>query len=999
MKKIFFYLFLFHLIISAQQSANKFTAAVNFYNDHNFSAAFQLFKEIISNNVFDEEKLSSAKFYAADCLLNLDQYDGAAAELEAFIDQYKFSNFREAALYKLGTIYYIKGEYRKARERLLSLLNEFPHGEFTGSSYYWIAESYFSENKFLEAEENFRESIALKRTNKFIAHSLYSLAQVYEKTNDYTSAVANYDELLAFYKDDPLAPKSQMRIGICYFNLKEYDNAILELTDPLIKKLQEQELTGAKFFLANSFARLKQYKEAAQVYNELLQQVKDESYLNKINYSLAWIYFQQNNYEEAYKIFHRLSENAADSLKAESLFWSGESKRYLGDAKTSNEIFKEFVTKYPEHKLVSRAQLGIGSVYFNQSNAGDAQKALLNATISNDKLTRGRAYTLLGEMRLDYGFDKPEQQSGGKNFEDAKKYFSEAIKLTTEQPELNNRATLGLAVAEYYLNNYDASVLHLENLKTRAKNFESNKVSFYLAESYFVKGKYSSALKYYNSISETSDDITKQVVLGKAYTYFNMKDFPNAISFFNEFLSKYKTDRNINDVKLRLADSYFGTKNFEKASAIYRDLFSKEKTFLNNDLAYYQYCQSLFKAGKGKEAIEAFENLQEKFPGSKFADQSQYIIGWINFQQNNFNGAIANYEKLLKKYTQSALRPIAFYSIGDSYFNLGQYDSAIVFYSKILDEFSNTQYIFDAVNGIQYAYVAKEEPENAISFIDKFIAANPNSKYSDQIFFKKGDLYYSIEKYDAAIKTYKEFISKYPGSTLVSNAYYWIGKSAANLKDETEAINNFTLAKQSAPKSEIGISSTIELAKIYSDKKQFASAVAVLKEASDAVPTSNRVPELLYLQGINQAKDNKIADASSTFDQIVSYYEGSIFASKAKVELGKIELQKNNFEAAQALLKEVGEKRVDDIGAQAQYYYGVSLFNQNKIEEAITAFVRVRSVFSTYDEWYSKSLLKLGDCYVKLKDKQQAREMYRAVLNRHQTGEFAQEAKKKLRQL
>jgi len=200
-------------------------------------------------------------------------------------------------------------------------------------------------------------------------------------------------------------------------------------------------------------------------------------------------------------------------------------------------------------------------------------------------------------------------------------------------------------------------------------------------------------------------------------------------------------------------------------------------------------------------------------------------------------------------------------------------------------------------------------------------------------------------------------------------------------------------------KSEIGISSVIELARIYSDKKQYSSAVNVLKEASDAVPTSNRVPELLFQQAVNLAKDNNIAEASSIYNQIITYYEGAIFAAKAKVALGIIELQKNNYENAQALFREVGEKRTDDIGAEAQYYYGVLLFNQNKIEDAITSLVRVRSVFAAYDEWYTKSLLKLGDCYVKLKDKKQAREMYRAVLSRHNSGEFADEAKKKINQL
>ncbi len=988
MKKIFFIVFLFTLSISAQNMNKKFISAINFYEAHNFGAAYQLFNEIFSEKILDEQKLIAAKYYSADCLLNLDQLDGSAAELEYFIDHFKYSNFHESALYKLGTIYFVKGEYRRARERLITLINEYKYGEYTGSAYYWIGEAYLAESKFVDAEENFREGIAQKRTNKFIVNSIYSLAQSYEKIKDFKSAVANYDELLAYYQDDPLAPKSQMRIGICYFILNEYDNAILELTDPLLKKLPHKELVEAKFFLANSYVRLKEYKEAAQVLIELLGDIKELPISNKINFSLAWIYFQQTNYDEAYKIFKELAGSLDDTLKVSSLYWSGECKRYLGDDKTAGEIFKQFIEKYPSHPFASKAQLGIGSVYFNQSNTADAEKALLNATISEDKATRGRAYTLLGEIRLNR-----------KLFNDAKTYFLEAVKLTQNQSELNFRASLGLAVSEFYLNNYSASVKTLEDLKTRAKNFENDKINFYLAESYFSQGQYSPSLKNYNSIKSSSSEINKQTILGKAYAYFNLKDFPNAIYFFNEFLTKYKNDQSTNEVRLRLADSYFASKNFDKASIIYRDLFSKENYALNNDLAYYQYGQSLFKAGKLDEAITAFKNLQEKFPRSNYADDSQYVIGWINFQQNNFDQAIKSYKELLVNSPKSTLVPIVYYSIGDSYFNLGQYDLSIEYYSKVMDEFPSSQYIFDAVSGIQYAYVAKEQPENAIKFIDQFISSNPSSKFNDQLFFKKGDLFYSIEKYDEAIKIYKEFIANYAVSSLIPNAYYWIGKSAVNMKNETEAIDNFINARARSSKSDIGISSAIELANIYSNRKQYSEAVGVLKEASDAVPTSNRVAELLYLQGTNEVKDNKIGEAFATFEQIINYYEGSIFSAKSKVEWGMVLLQQNNYEAAQLLLKEVGEKRTDDIGAQAQYYYGVLLFNQNKFEDAISALVRVRSVYAAYDEWYSKSLMKLGDCYVKLKDNKQAREMYRAVLTRHSAGELAIEAKRKLNQL
>ncbi len=988
MKKFFLIIFFLCLSLEAQQGTDKFLSAVNAYNNNEFGTAFQLFSDIINNENLDEQKYSAAKYYSADCLLNLNELDGSAIIFESFIDTFKFSAFRVNAIYKLGTIYYAKGEYRKARERLNVLLTEYPGCVLIGSAYYWIGEAYFAENKFVDAEENFREALGHRSTNQFVVITLYTLAQLYELTGNYNSAVAEYDELLSYYKDDPLAAKSQMRIGICYFNRKDYDNAILELTDPLMKKLSPKDLHDAKFFLANSYIRLKEYKEAYQVYNDLLVETNDQSYSQKIKYSLAWLKFQQNDYDGAYVIFNELSQKAADSLKAISLYWSGECKRYLGNVKEADEILKSFIAKYPENSLASKAQLGVGSINLTQSNSAEGERALLNATISNDQSTRGKAYTLLGEMRLNK-----------KNFDGAAKFFNEAIKLTMDEKDLNNRAVLGLAVAQFYLNNYVEAAKNLDNLKLHARNFENDKINFYLAETYFLQGKYSTALKNYNSVSPASEDLTRQTMLGKAYCYFNLKDFPNSTFYFNEFITKYNSDPSVSEAKLRLADSYFGTKSFEKASAIYRELFSAEKVALDNDLAYYQYGQSLFKSGKSKEAINTFGNLQERFPHSQYVTESQYVIGWIHFQENDFNSAMTEYKKLIERYPRSNLKPMTFYSIGDCYFNLGNYDSSIVFYSKVLTGFPNTQYVFDAVNGIQFAYVAKEQPESAISFIDQFIDANANSKFADQIFFKKGDLYYSIQKYDQAILAYKDFISRYPKSAMIPNAYYWIGKSAANMKNKTEAINNFTVAKQSAAKSEIAISAAIELAAIYNGENQFSSAVNILKETVDANPASNRLPELLYLEGINQVKDNKLDAAASTFDQVISYYEGVVFAAKAKVELGKIFITKHNYAGALPLLKDVGEKRLDDIGAEAQYYYGVLLFEQNKVDDAISALVRVRSVFAAFDEFHTKSLLMLGDCYVKLNDKKQAREMYRDVLSKHPSGDFAAEAKKKMKLL
>ena len=87
------------------------------------------------------------------------------------------------------------------------------------------------------------------------------------------------------------------------------------------------------------------------------------------------------------------------------------------------------------------------------------------------------------------------------------------------------------------------------------------------------------------------------------------------------------------------------------------------------------------------------------------------------------------------------------------------------------------------------------------------------------------------------------------------------------------------------------------------------------------------------------------------------------------------------------------------MGAKSQYYLGQSLYDQAKYNDAITALVRVRTVYSRYEEWLMRSYLLLGDCYVKLNDKRNAAEMYRAVLTKYSGTPIGDEAQQKLRKV
>jgi len=397
-----FILLIFLLIanLNAQSLNRTFDEALKLYQNNNYTSAYQLFKSIIADNLLNDNEKSSSHYYAAECLVKLNQLDGAAAEFESFLKLFPLSSFRESVLYELGTIYYHNDEYRKARENLSTLIYEYPGSTYIGSAYYWIGESYSAQNKFIDAEENLKEAISRRDENNFITNSIYALGQLYEETGDYNNAVAHYDELLTYYKNSPLAPRAQLRIGICYFILKDYDSAVLELTDPQINNLPGEELVEAKYFLANSFVRLRDYKNATTIFEELLKDNYDQTLNNKINYSLAWIKFQKNEFIEAFKIFNELSSVENDTIAIASLFWSGECKRYLGESVQANEIYDQFIKKYPSHPYAARAQLGKGTSYYSQNLSQEAESSLLKAVNSTDPYSRGKAFALLGELKL-----------------------------------------------------------------------------------------------------------------------------------------------------------------------------------------------------------------------------------------------------------------------------------------------------------------------------------------------------------------------------------------------------------------------------------------------------------------------------------------------------------------------------------------------------------------------------------------------------------------------
>jgi len=971
----------------SQTVAEEFNRGMDAYNKLLFADAYKIFEAVIQDYGTEDELYVSARFYSANSILKMGKKDEAAAGFEFIVNNVVWSKFREESLFALGLIYFDIKRYALCRKNHLLMIYQYPNSDYVGSAMYWIGESYAAEGKLDEAIDFLTQAIEDKSSNRFRDYALYALASVYEKMQDYQNAVKYYDQLLTYHSSSPLALQAQVRIGVCYFYLKDYYNSILELNNPALQNLPGENLAEALYLLANSHYRVEEYADAANTYSEIIDRFPRSSVYRNAQYGLAWSLFQQSKYNEAYNVFNNLSQGD-DSTAIKSFIWKGESKRYSGNPNEALIIFQDFLKRYPNHPSASLVESLIGLIYFDQNKFELSSQYLTNATSSDDPVTRAKAFTMIGEIEL-----------RNKNYIKARGNFEPAIRITQAENDVHQRALLGMGVSLYHLGDYEKAADYLREAENVNPAFEPDKINFYMAESYFSQGKYQEALSRYNSIKSSDDEYVKQAMYSKGYCHFNTGSYSNAAYQFAEFIDRYPNDARITDAKLRLADSYYGSKNFVAASKIFKKLFQSGKYSSDDPYTYYQYAQALYKSGEINAAITEFRNLQQKFPDSKYAESSLFTVGFIRFQEGEFKEAINDFRYVLQIYKNSAITPVVFYSIGDAYFNLGMYDSAIVNYRNVLTKYPSSEYVFDAINGMQYSYVAMGKPDEAINLIDRYTGQNPNLKFSDLIFFKKGEIYYSQRDYLNAKTSYQEFLVKYPGSTFVPEAYYWIGKSSQNLKQDEEAIFYFNQVFESYPGSESAAVSVIELGKMYEANGNYQASIEVLEKASVKLKDSPRLPEVLFIKGTAYIKIDNVQKAYGTFEELAMYHRETIFADRAKFEMGLIDLATGRYDVADKHFLDVAEKRTDDLGARSQYYYGLSLFDQGKYSESISALVRVRTVYSQYEPWLSRSYLLLGDCYVKLNDKRQAEEMYRVVVTKHKGNELGEEARQKISKL
>ncbi len=984
-KKLFL-LLIIPFFFTKAQSSEEYYDAVKYFQDGRYYESYLLFEKFLKIKIPEDELYASAKFYSSEALFNLGQYGGAMSGYEYLVNKFEYTSFRPLALYKLSLIYIYNGQIEKARVKLMTFARNYPGNSNYGSVLFFTGETYRYEKNYTDALYYYEQAKTNRATNRYKIETLFYIGECYEYTGKYADAANTYEEILNNYPDNPFSLSAQIKLGVSYFKAGEYEKAILELMGPDFQNLPPDKKKESTLILASSLFHTQEYAKAEEEFRKLYKQEKNTESGREALYGIAWCKFQTAKYDSASILFNSIAEGK-DSLAEAASFWRAETERYKGDFKKSVTLFESFLAKFKKSNYLEVAKIGLGAAMIELKQYKEAFNLFMEMKNSPDDGIKAKANIFLGELN-----------SNKKNYVEAITNFEIATQVAPKSSDLHTRGQLGLGVCYFLMGSLDKAYDILRDIQGKRSKFEPDVYNFYLGEIFFKRLKFKEALENYSRVNIENGTFGKLSLYGKAYSYFNIKDYQNAKFTFLDFIARFPKDDRIVDSKVRLAESYYATRDFESSAKIYDNLL-KGNDQTDKNLLRYQYALTLYNMGKKDDAISELKKVIKDAKGTQLEENSRFMIGWIYLKSQDYDHAIASYNDFLSNSDDSTIVPIVFYNLGDSYYNLEQFGTASRYYEKVLNDYPNSPQVYDAFNGLFFSYFAQGLQDTAFILIDQFLSSNPRLKDADRLYLKRAELFFNAGDFGRAKENYLSFIEFYPSSIHLSEAYYWLGKTYQAGGENGQAINSFRWVIEKYDTSSFAPLASVELANVFMDEKMYSDAGTILDDAIKKYPKDQTIPEIKYLKGLLFMAKGDTLSAYDQFDEVINNFVGNQFADKSYIEKGRIELQSRRYDNAIKAFMNVATRREDVIGAEAQYMLGVAYYEKGEYKSAITAFVRVESVFAEFNDWLAKAYLTLSDSYVKLKDNKKAIQILEKLVEKHPDDEYGKEANKKLREL
>ncbi len=866
-------------------------------------AAFM--KQYPNSAYFAQANLPLADYYLAQ-----KDFEKALETLQK-VNQYQLSKEENTQyILKLGYAKFMTGDSAGAIEALEESYQNLDETE-KGDVAYMLGHLYYQDG---QSEKAFQYFDSIKNDEKFSQLVRPYYVQLYFNDKDYEKAIDEGNELLNYTISSDYKAEVHKIIGESYFMLGEYEKAYPNLKTYL--DVQNNPSESDLYEMGFVASKMGRYDEAVSYYNQLVN--SDSPLAQNAYYQLGNAYLQTGKKQEALSAFRSAYQMNYDQTVQQLAHEQYAKLSYdIGNPfEAAPKVIQSYISKYPSGSKTTALKSLLVKSYLYSGNFKETLEAidkLPNSTNETDKIDQEVSF-LLGTEEFNKG-----------NYDEAEKYLLRSLELN-ENKEFTPRAL------------------------------------YWLAQTYYQKGNYPSAIVRYEKLLNESFPEKQQLDYDLGYAYFKSKNFEKAGAYFKKYLENPKQEFKT-DAELRLADTYYANNDLNEAIAIY------DKTDASNDYTIFQKAMALGFKGDTEAKISNLKNLLSQYPNSDYADDSNYEIATAYAAQDDFSTSNTYFDKVIKSSSDKDLVANAQIYRAQNFIDLNQESKALSELKSLGKQYQNSAYASKIVQAARPIYVKNGDVSGYQTFA-KSVGVNVDASEIDEINLTSAKNAFARKDYKTAIPYYEKYLSQNPTGDGLYQAQYEMGESLYQTNNSAKAL--LVLQDVAQVQNDYQEDAQTRIAQIYLAQGKNGEAKTYLESLSNSANVNIKNfanVELMKLYGEEKDfnKAEKYADAV-----IANSKNSNTILESAKVIKARSLMNKGKDKDAQNAYAALEKSSNTEVAAEALY---AKAFYQNKgkaFKSSNETIFKLANNYASEEYWGAKALVIMAKNYLALKDQYQA---------------------------
>lgn len=747
-------------------------------------------------------------------------------------------------------------------------------------------------------------------------------------------AVYNAQEFIDLEDNAARVQMMSFHLAEYFYRKQDFSKAIESFEKVNISNLSNEEIAEMKFHLGYSYFTVQRFEQAKPLLNTIRQMPKDVNYLDA-NYYYGFIAFYDHDYSNALEAF-RVVEN--------------------------HETYGKVVPYY------------ISTIQYSLKQEDKA------VTYAEGKLKTGnQVYDL--EMRQLVGHSYFQKQQYGKAIPYLEEFVSKSKKVTRQE-------LYELSYSYYQTGNLKKAIDGFKQLGGKEDSLAQNAM-YLLGDAYLKTNQKPNARNAFlfcaaNSSNEKQKEISQ---FNYAKLSFELGYQDVALNEFQKFIDKYPQSEYITEAKDLLVSVLANTSNYEDAITLISEMKNPSPIAKQ---AYpkilYGRASELINDGHTEEARELL-NTAEKTPGNEailpfvqfwkgelayranniddairyFFDylrsgavngdvsptNAKYSLGYCFLKKENYNQATGFFEEIVKtpKINSPSMEQDAYVRTADCYYMNRDYRRADAMYSKVLEySWPSSDYATFQKAMIEGVSNGKRKIDLLSSMSRKF----PTSSLRADANMEIANTLLSNEQYQEAIPFLKNVVND-PNASLKPRAHLRLGIAYYNLRNNTEALKQYSTLLDKFPNSPEAESALDNAKSIYVEEGRTSEYVDFAKKLGKDI-SSSQEDELAYQEAEVQFNNGSFPAAAEKFESYLSKYPNGKYSLEALYYKSEIYLNQKNpakaVEGYEALADRVPHKFGEKSLLQAAR---INFFDLKKYENAEKYFLKLKDFASNQE--------------------------------------------------